>query len=261
MASFSEPETSAVSTKMETETATRRVAMITAHFSAADNISATGVATHVFPLSCSSGLTSISRRLDNRMNFARQDSRSQPNYMRQISKQQGSSELMPPMFSQPTTNNFDAPKVREIQYVVEDYKLPSSQPPKFARTTDETDVPMKFIPYNNTHATKHLGVERKQKQSPRMDVVESGGKYILAIELPGVSIDDIRVEVNNTTLTVQTTKGRTITNSAYHKREILEGPFEVMWPLPFDVNPDSVSAEFLDGLLRITIYKLRVPVW
>ncbi|CAI9278839.1 unnamed protein product [Lactuca saligna] len=250
---------------METETAIRRVEMITAHFSAADNISATGVATHVFPLNCSSGLTSINRRLDNRMNFARQDSRSQANYMRQSSKQQGSSELVPPMFSQPASINSNVPKVREIQYVDEDYMLPSSQPPKFARTTVESDVPMKLIPYNSTHATKTLGVERKQ--SPRMDVAESGGRYILVIELPGVSIDDIRVEVNNTTLTVQTTKRKTIAcssdrkKSAFHKREILEGPFEIMWPLPFDVNPDSVSAEFLNGLLRITIHKLRVPVW
>ncbi|KAI3764106.1 hypothetical protein L2E82_14109 [Cichorium intybus] len=249
---------------METETVRRRVEMITAHFSAADNISATAVATHVFPLNCSSGLTSINRRLDNRMNFARQDSKSQAKYMRQVSNEQGSSELVPPMFSQPASINSNVPKVREILYAVKDYSLPSSQPPKFARTTLETDVPMKFIPYNNTHATK--GVERKQ--SPRMDVAESGGKYILLIELPGVSKDDIRVEVNNTTLTVQTTKGRTVacslsdsTGSAYHKREILEGPFEIMWPLPFDVNPDSVSAEFLDGLLRITIPKLRVPVW
>ncbi|KAI3737357.1 hypothetical protein L2E82_27356 [Cichorium intybus] len=157
---------------------------------------------------CSNGLTSINRRLDNRMNFARQDSKSQAKYM----------------------------------------SLPSSQPPKFARTTVETNVPMKFIPYNNTHATKRV----ERKQSPRMDVAESGGKYILLIEFPGVSKDDIRVEVNNTTLTVQTTKGRTVvcslsdgTRSVYHKREILEGPFEAMWPLPFDVNSDSVSAEFL----------------
>ncbi|KAI3710576.1 hypothetical protein L2E82_40360 [Cichorium intybus] len=157
---------------------------------------------------CSSGLTSINRRLDNRMNFVRQYSKSQAKYM----------------------------------------SLPSSQPPKFARTTVETDVPMKFIPYNNTHATKRV----ERKQSPRMDVAESGGKYILLIEFPGVSKDGIRVEVNNTTLTVQTTKGRTVvcslsdgTRSAYHKREILEGPFEAVWPLPFDVNSDSVSAEFL----------------
>lgn len=262
----------------------RRVEMITAHLSAADNIFATAVGTHVFPLNCSGGLTSIKSRGDNRMHFARQDSRSQGGFMRQASTEQdfsgqsslpfmstrshkdGSSELVTPLFSQPANTNSDVPKVRNLQYAVDDYGLPSPQPPKFARTTIERDVPTKFSPKNRTHTTKHLGLE--EKQSPRMDVAESKGKYILLIELPGISKDDIRVEVHNTILTVQTTKGRTSAcsfsdraNSAYYKREILEGPFEIVWPLPFDVNPDSVSAEFLDGLLRVTIPKLRVPVW
>ncbi|XP_024989004.1 uncharacterized protein LOC112523574 [Cynara cardunculus var. scolymus] len=269
---------------MEAQTARRRVEIITAHLSPADNISATAVGPHVFPLNCSGGLTSIKRRGDNRIDFARQDSRSQGGFMRQASTEQdfsgqsslpsmstlshkdGSSELVTPLFSQPASINSNVPKVRNLQYAVDDYMLPSPQPPKFARTTVERDVPRKFSPKNSMHTTKHLGLE--EKQSPRMDVAESKGKYILLIELPGISKDDIRVEVHNTTLIVQTAKGRTTScsfsdraSSSYYRREILEGPFEIVWPLPLDVNPDSVSAEFLDGLLRVTIPKLRVPVW
>lgn len=33
--------------------------------------------------------------------------------------------------------------------------------------------------------------------SPRMDVAESGRNYVLLVELPGVSIHDIRVEVSD----------------------------------------------------------------
>ncbi|KAB1216715.1 hypothetical protein CJ030_MR4G023694 [Morella rubra] len=32
--------------------------------------------------------------------------------------------------------------------------------------------------------------------------------------------------------------------SAYHKREISQGPYQVVWPLPTDINKDSVYAEF-----------------
>ena len=32
---------------------------------------------------------------------------------------------------------------------------------------------------------------------------------------------------------------------AYHKQEILQGPYQVVWPLPANVNKDSVLAEFL----------------
>ncbi|GKB75465.1 retrotransposon protein, putative, ty1-copia subclass [Tanacetum coccineum] len=232
---------------------------------------------------CSGGLSSINTRRDNSMHFARQDSRSQGFFMRPVSAEkdsidqsngsfrstrshkQASSELVTPLFSQPASINSNVPKVRNIHYVG-DYDLPSLQPPKFSRTTTEKVVPMECRPDNNKHTTKHIGLEKKR--SPRIEVAESRGKYLLQIELPGISISDIRVEVHNTTLTVQTTKGRTTayslsdhTSSSYYKRDVLEEPFEITWPLPFDVNPDSVSAEFLDGLLCITITKLRVPVW
>ncbi|KAK9051240.1 hypothetical protein SSX86_027867 [Deinandra increscens subsp. villosa] len=265
---------------MASETARRRVEMIGAHFSGADNTSATSVATHIFPLNCSGSLTSIKRRCDNTMHFARQDSKSQGCFMRPTSTEQDcfdqlsltlksthpqkdlSSELVTtPMFSQPASTNSNVPKVRKIQYDVSNYMLPASQPPAFSRATTEKDAPMKFSHKNNTLATKRLGSEKKP--SPRMDIVESGGKYVLLIELPGISLDQIRVTVDNTTLIVQTTNGKTtawnlsdLVHSLYYKKEILEGPFEFKWPLPLGVNPDSVSAEFLDGLLRITIAKL-----
>lgn len=33
--------------------------------------------------------------------------------------------------------------------------------------------------------------------SPRMDVAESEGKYVMTVEVPGVRISDIRVEVDD----------------------------------------------------------------
>ncbi|KAD4982894.1 hypothetical protein E3N88_19565 [Mikania micrantha] len=189
---------------MANETARRRVEMIGAHFSAADHVSATAVAGHVFHLNCSSGLNSIKRRCDNAMHFARQDSKSQGCFMRPTSTKQSthsqkdmSSELAAtPLFSQPASTNLDVPKVRNVQYDVSDYMSPSLQPPAFSRTI-ERDVPLKFSQKNKTHATERLGLEKNL--SPRMDIIESGGKYVLLIELPGVSIDEIRVEVDNTT--------------------------------------------------------------
>lgn len=33
--------------------------------------------------------------------------------------------------------------------------------------------------------------------------------------------------------------------SAYHKKEIVQGPYRVFWPLPSNANKDRVSAEFV----------------
>ncbi|ESQ36268.1 hypothetical protein EUTSA_v10008353mg [Eutrema salsugineum] len=101
--------------------------------------------------------------------------------------------------------------------------------------------------------------------SPRSNVAEFEHNYVVAVELPGASINDIRVEVDNTDLTV-TGRRTSICQKVdactkdsvfgYHKQEILQGPFKVSWPLPSNVNKDNVSAEFMDGLLRIVIPKL-----
>ncbi|PPD94202.1 hypothetical protein GOBAR_DD08782 [Gossypium barbadense] len=93
------------------------------------------------------------------------------------------------------------------------------------------------------------------KWSPKMDVAESGHNYIMMVEVPGVSIGDIRVEVDDQNLTVRGKRSSHCWKlaadcsdgsiSAYHKREISQGPYQVVWPLPANVNRDSVSAEFL----------------
>jgi HSP20 family protein len=47
--------------------------------------------------------------------------------------------------------------------------------------------------YTHTHThTCPAGIER----SPKMDVVESGVNYVLKIEIPGVNVSDIRVEIH-----------------------------------------------------------------
>lgn len=46
---------------------------------------------------------------------------------------------------------------------------------------------------NNDCAYTSAGIE----WSPRMDVAESESKYVITVEVPGVSISDIRVEVDD----------------------------------------------------------------
>lgn len=263
---------------MEGEVARRRMSTIGGHFApTTDDISA--AATQVFPLNCSSSLNYGMQRRDNILHFARQASSSQACFMRQASTDQVSSaQSGVPLKSASSTiegysNAFEAPLFSRlssmqpnlsnagvIQAVVQDCKLPRTEPPKFAR------------PDRNLHGP-HLSSSRKKIQpfessgfewSPRIDVAESGRNYVLLVELPGVSIHDIRVEVSDQNLTVTGKSSdqwvRAVSSkdkfSRYHKKEISHGPYQVVWPLPSNVNKDSISAEFVDGLLRITIPKL-----
>ncbi|XP_058100903.1 uncharacterized protein LOC131245442 [Magnolia sinica] len=268
---------------MEDQIARRRMNIIASHFTATNEEALSP--NHIFPLNCSSSLNSIIRRRDNRTLFARQGSISQGCFMREVSIKQEfghSSSLqegMPlkssgleneknsyelpgaPLFARPAQTDIHISHVGDHQPVKQECELSSIEPPVFARGSKgmvgQKQPSVKMI----RHAACCDGFE----WSPRMDIAESGRNYVVTVEIPGVSMDGIRVEVDSRNLTV--TGKRSIqwwrvanvsvnSNPTYHRREILQGPYQVVWPLPDDVNKDSVSAEFVDGFLQITLPKL-----
>ena len=87
--------------------------------------------------------------------------------------------------------------------------------------------------------------------SPHMDVAESGSDYVVTIELPGVSASTIWVEANDERLVVteqcstEWWRDGNEKYAIYHKRELLEGPYHVVWHLPSNNNKDVVSVEFV----------------
>ncbi|KAL5570874.1 hypothetical protein UlMin_020471 [Ulmus minor] len=285
---------------MEAQAVRRRINMLAAHFVPTDEISAT----NLLPMNCSSTLNSLIRRCDNKVYFARQGSASQAGFMRQASNEdvqetgdQSPSTILNSMirrcdnkmffarqgsayqgcFMRQSSNeeaSFAQPDVSPKYSGSENEGLSnaSQEGPLFARSsTTKPSFQTKGAMQPACQSCELSAPEPAKfsrpviEWSPRMDVAESGRHYVMTVEIPGVSINDIKVEVDNQKLTVMGRRSikywkvaDTSSNdsiSAYHRREILQGPYEVVWPLPANVNKDSVSAEFLDGLLRITIPK------
>ncbi|XP_022148040.1 uncharacterized protein LOC111016826 isoform X2 [Momordica charantia] len=253
---------------MENHAGKRRLDMIAAHLAPAGDISAAHA--HVLPANCSSYGSSVIRRCDNRMFFARQGSESCGAYMRQASITEGNQRSNSqasldayegPLYSRPATEG-RIPGVGIEQPVAQNFNLIASEPPLFARAC-----------FGISEHNNHFVSETKQPSSgsngiggcsPRMDVAESGRGYVLTVEIPGVKINDIRVEVDDQKLTIIGKRSNQYHEMvgcsresirSYHKREILQGPYQVVWPLPININKDGVSAEFWDGLLRITLPK------
>lgn len=259
---------------MENEFVKRRIDTIAAHFSSNDEISST----HLLPMNCSGSLNSVLRRCDNKVYFARQSSASFGYFMRQTSAEEGdsTSSVAPktnmakyegpnyarePCFARPARKeSMVSNSVVQPMTKMQGYDFDSLEPPSFARPRKQIRQEEQL---NNEKRIHHSGIGIEW--SPRMDVAESESKYVIMVEVPGVSVNDIRVEVDDQKLSI---KGRRSTGSwrvagcpnasvsSYHKREILYGPYEVVWPLPPGVNKDNVSAEFLDGFLQIIIPKV-----
>ncbi|KAJ8749198.1 hypothetical protein K2173_018671 [Erythroxylum novogranatense] len=237
---------------MESESVRRRMNMIASHFAI------TSTHDHLLPMNCSSSLNSVNMilnpRYDNRMCFARQASASQAFFMRPQSQdihdeiQSSVREAEEPLFSRANKT--------ELSRISTKFQSDgsSSDLPRFARSCGcSSSSP-------NKHFYPIREITGNEEWTPKVDVGESNRTYILTVEVAGVTVNDIRVEVNDKNLSV--TGERRLHGQSnefeYKKKEIVRGPYQLVWPLPFDVNKDAVTAEFFDGLLRITLPKLRV---
>lgn len=94
--------------------------------------------------------------------------------------------------------------------------------------------------------------------APRLDLYYCGEgrpeKAVVKVEIPGVTIDSVNLEVQGRTLVisgerpVRETEGRT-----YQQVELPSGPFRRVVELSVDVEAEQAQATYEDGILRIEL--------
>lgn len=92
------------------------------------------------------------------------------------------------------------------------------------------------------------------------DVVEGPDKVSVRIEVPGLSRDQIKVEVQGNALIVSGEKRSEATRREGSAiiTERAFGQFSRVLPLPVDVDAENASAEYKDGVLAIDLPKRGV---
>ncbi len=95
--------------------------------------------------------------------------------------------------------------------------------------------------------------------NPSVDLYETADAYILEADLPGVSSDDFRVEIENSDLVLQGWRSleKKHDDGQFHTMERSSGHFGRRIKLPESVNKKAVNAEFRDGVLRVVIPKSK----
>jgi HSP20 family protein len=92
---------------------------------------------------------------------------------------------------------------------------------------------------------------------PPVDIYETEDSLVFKAELPGVTKEDITVEVKDNTLTLKGEKkfGKEAKEESYHRVERAYGAFQRAFTLPGTMEQDKVKAKFKDGILEIVLPK------
>lgn len=93
---------------------------------------------------------------------------------------------------------------------------------------------------------------------PAMDVIENETDVTIRLDLPGIKLEDVNVELENGVLTVSGEMGDTVEkkDDRYHYRERSHGSFQRSVRLPNTLDYDKCDAQFDNGVLTIVLPKL-----
>lgn len=92
---------------------------------------------------------------------------------------------------------------------------------------------------------------------PAIDLVETEEDLVLKADLPGLSQDDVKVEVHDNVLTVSGERRaeHERKEDGYHRVERAFGHFSRSVTVPEGIDENAVSATFNDGVLEVRIPK------
>ena len=95
---------------------------------------------------------------------------------------------------------------------------------------------------------------------PPMDVVEAENHFVLKADLPGLSEEDVSIEIQDGNLTIsgQRKAEHESSEKGWYRVERSFGSVQRSLALPEGIDPDAVTANFERGVLEVRIPKPEV---
>jgi HSP20 family protein len=92
---------------------------------------------------------------------------------------------------------------------------------------------------------------------PAINVSEDSDSVYVRAELPGIKTEDLDITMERDTLTIAGERNMPSEDDSvsYHRREREWGAFRRSLSLPTRVDADNVQAQYLDGILTVTLPK------
>src|SRR4026207_1945561 len=111
----------------------------------------------------------------------------------------------------------------------------------------------------STNLTRAFGDEGigRGAWAPSVDIYENKDQIVLEAELPGMKQEDFDLSIENNVITLRGERKfeKTDETDNYHRVERSYGSFTRSFTLPQTVSPEGATAEYNNGVLRVTLPK------
>ena len=100
-----------------------------------------------------------------------------------------------------------------------------------------------------------VGEGKRGEWTPAIDLIRDKNKLTLRVDMPGITPDDVKIEVRDDIITVsgQHEEATEEKDENYVRRERRFGSFSRSIALPSGVDPDKIEATSKDGVVEVTI--------
>lgn len=104
------------------------------------------------------------------------------------------------------------------------------------------------------------GSQSESAFTPRTDVIETDDTYVLALDVPGVAQDAIRVHYDDGALTISGERALddSFREARFHRVERRYGRFSRQFTMGTAIDPDAIDASLDDGVLTVRVPKAEV---
>jgi HSP20 family protein len=99
--------------------------------------------------------------------------------------------------------------------------------------------------------------ERAALRSPAANIAETDAQFEIDLAIPGLSKEDIKINLDKNVLSVSADK-KTETadeNKKFTKREYSYSSFSRSFTLPESADQSKIEADYVNGILKLTIAK------
>ena len=95
--------------------------------------------------------------------------------------------------------------------------------------------------------------------TPSIDIADKGKNIEVTAELPGMTADDVELQLSDNVLTLRGEKKLEDTKEeeGYYRTERSYGYFQRTIPLPVEVDGEKAEANFKDGVLTVRLPKVK----